>query len=55
MNETRSKHTKFAGIEDFLFHQFYVRLLDYSFLLKARQEEVIHESVTLYHHKLIRR
>ena len=38
-----------------MFNLFYVQLLDYSILLKARHDELIHESITLYNHKLIQR
>ena len=37
----------------FLFEQFYVRLLDYSILVKARHYKLICESTTLHIHELI--
>ena len=35
------------------FSKFYVQLLDYSFLLKAKHEELINELITLHNHELI--
>ena len=39
----------------FLFNQFHIRLLDYSILLKARHNELIHELIILHNHELIPR
>ena len=39
----------------FLFNYFHVRLLDYSILLKARHNELIHEFIILHNHELIPR
>ena len=47
---TRPDITTYLG-----FFLFYVRLLDYSILLKARHDELIHESITLRNHELILR
>ena len=33
----------------------YFRLLDFAILLKAKHDELIHESITLYNHELILR
>ena len=33
----------------------YIQLLDYSILLKARHDELIHESITWHNHELILR
>ena len=38
-----------------LYFLFYVRLLDYPILLKARHDELIHKSITLHNYELIRR
>ena len=35
----------------FMFSYFNVRLLDYSILLKAKQDELIHELITLHNHE----
>ena len=47
-NKTRPVLAKLA----FCSFTFYVRLLDYSILLKARHDELIHESITVNTHEL---
>ena len=37
----------------FLFYQFYIQLLDYLILLKARHDEMMHESITLHDREYI--
>ena len=40
-------------IHNIFFSQFYVQLLDYSIILKARNDKLIHESINLSNHDLI--
>ena len=49
-NRQNNKQTSCDKI--FLFNLFFVQLLDYSILLKARHDELIHESITLHYHEL---
>ena len=38
-----------------LFNEFCVQLLDYSAFLKARYDELVHDSITLHDHELIQK
>ena len=60
VNTNLSRNSKYSGSTSstsrpncFLFNLFYVRLLVYSILMKARNFELSHESITLHKHELI--